>query len=339
MLCRPYLAQEGDASVSVFFRDTALSDDIGFRYAAYADQEGAAEEFVRTVKERFAQRLSQDEDHLLTVILDGENAWGSYREDGRPFLHALYSRLERDPEILTVTFSEYLDGDAARGVQSHPATSQTRVHDLFTGSWIDEGGSAPGADLGTWIGEKEENRAWELLGLARDALTESRVEPVAAARAYRAVQTAEGSDWFWWYGDDQSSDREDEFDRLFLLNLRQVFVELGRDAPTVLEEPIPRRAVVWTFSRQIERVSSGAALIVQTNCPGVLSWRLDDGEPRSAALAPTGGVMAGTARYEVRLGPFPEGARRLGFRFRCTHDSCDCRADCCRTDEYEVRIT
>lgn len=133
VLCQPYRAEEGSESISVFFRDTQLSDGIGFHYQDYADYKEAAAAFLREVKERFAWRVAPDKDHVLTVVLDGENAWGAYRNDGRPFLHALYDLLERDGEVQTVTFHEYLDGDLARCVAPHPIEEQTKVYDLFTG--------------------------------------------------------------------------------------------------------------------------------------------------------------------------------------------------------------
>jgi alpha-amylase/alpha-mannosidase (GH57 family) len=138
VLCQPYRAEKGTLVVSVFFRDTQLSDAIGFQYYSYTDCELAAQEFVDQIKRRFARRVSGDEDRVSTVILDGENAWGAFQEDARPFLRALYRLLQSDTEVQTVTFGEYLEGNPSRGVASHPVETQTKVYDLFTGSWIDE---------------------------------------------------------------------------------------------------------------------------------------------------------------------------------------------------------
>ena len=182
VLCRPYRVSETGESLSVFFRETRLSNAIGFDYHGYGDYRKAAEDFVGEIKERYARKLSNDEDYVLTVILDGENAWGSYRDDGRPFLEALYHLLAKDSEIRTVTFREYLEGNAVRGLSAHPMEQHRALHELFTGSWIDEAGSTPGVDLGTWIGEDEENRAWELLGRARAFLKTEGATPPARRR-------------------------------------------------------------------------------------------------------------------------------------------------------------
>jgi hypothetical protein len=184
----------------IFFRDTALSDAIGFRYNHFADNSAAVEDFVRALESTCLNRLTGDDDRVLTIALDGKNAWGDYPHDGRPFLHALYDRLATDPRLKTVTFAEYVGGNPSRGIAPHPAASLPRVYSLATGSWVDETGSAPGVDLGTWIGEPEENAAWRLLS-ARAVLT-GRAGVGAGTPEAEALLAAEGSDWFWWLGAD-----------------------------------------------------------------------------------------------------------------------------------------
>lgn len=85
------------------------------------------------------------------------------------------------------------------------------------------------------------------------------------------------------------------------------------------------------------RVQPGDRLTVRTNCPGVLTWQFDGGEPQAAEMVPAGGVMAGVQRYHLTLGPIPLGLREVRFHFRCTHPNCDCRDICCGPQEYAVR--
>lgn len=337
VLCQPYRAEEGEHAVSVFFRDTALSDAIGFQYYSYADASQAAHAFLGEIKKRFAWQVASD-DRVLTIVLDGENAWGAYREDARPFLHALYRLLEHDVEIATVTFAEYLDGNPARNIAPHPTEAQTRVHDLFTGSWIDELGSKPGVDLGTWIGESEENRGWELLGRARDAIIQAGATVENAPGAFESLYLAEGSDWFWWFGDDQDSGNDEQFDDLFRMHLRNVYRGMGVEPPAELDRHIVPRAVVWSFTQQTAWVQPGDRLTVRTNCPGILTWQLDGGESQAASLLPAGGVMAGVQRYHLTFDPFPPTVRDVRFQFRCTQPGCDGQEICCKPDEYVVRI-
>lgn len=336
--CQPYRAEEGESAVTVFFRDAWLADHIGFHYQRYGNYADAAREFLAQIKSRFAASLTGDEDRVLTVVLDGENAWGAYRDDARPFLHALYGLLAHDPVIRTVTFAEYLAGNSARGLRAHPASEQARVYDLYTGSWIDEMGSLPGVDLGTWIGEPEENRAWELLGRARAELVRRGAVPESAPDAFTALYAAEGSDWFWWLGTDQESAEDARFDDLFRTHLRAIFHAVGAEAPTWLNEHIVPRTTIWTFARPIATIQPGDRLIVQTNCPGVLTWQLRSSASQSTSLTAAGGVMAGARRYSTILGPFDDEVGPLRFRFRCTAPACDGADICCRQLEQVVRI-
>jgi alpha-amylase/alpha-mannosidase (GH57 family) len=338
VLCQPYRAEEGAYAVSVFFRDTQLSDAIGFEYCGYADYELAAQKFMHQIKQRFARQVSEDKDRVLTVILDGENPWGAFREDGRPFLRALYRLLQDDVEVQTVTFGEFIEGSSSRGIAPHPVAIQTKVHDLFTGSWIDENLSAPGVDLGTWIGEEEENRAWELLGQARDWISRVGATPATAPDAFQALYIAEGSDWFWWFGADQDSGHDGEFDNLFRTHLKNIYCGLGVEPPAALDRHIVPHTVLWTFVQHVPSIQSGERLMVRTNCPGVLAWRTNDEAPQMTDMAPVGGAMAGVQRYHLILGPFPERTAEIRFRFRCSCLGCTCYDECCQPREHVVRI-
>jgi alpha-amylase/alpha-mannosidase (GH57 family) len=339
IICQPYRAEENNDAVTIFFRDTELSDKIGFYYYGYADPEQAARDFITNIKNHFVRHVSGEEDRVLSVILDGENAWGSYRDDARPFLHSLYGLLEDDNEIQTVTFSEYLAGNPSNDVHPHPIASQKKVHNLFTGSWIDESASRPGVDLGTWIGEEEENRGWELLRQARNFLNDEGVTYEKNPAAFEALYASEGSDWFWWFGKDQDSGNDEEFDDLFRTHLKNIYRELGADPPAELDLHIVPHTVVWTFTHQVKEIQSSDRLTIRTNCPGLLSWQLTAREFHTDEMLPSGGVMAGVQRYNLVLGPFPEGARELRFRFQCTYRNCKGKDICCEMEKYKVSIT
>jgi alpha-amylase/alpha-mannosidase (GH57 family) len=339
VLCQPYrvLPPTGAGGVSVIFRHRQLSDAIGFHYQTVPEPERAAQSFVAGIKE-IARGLKGERDGLLPVILDGENAWGSYRDDGRPFLHALYQMLASDAEIKTVTVSEYVEGNAARRLPAHVASEQTRVYNLFTGSWIDEFGSAPGMDLGTWVGEPEENEAWRLLGEVRHALEKAGATPASRPEAYRALYAAEGSDWFWWYGSDHQSDADEAFDDLFRNHLKAACRLAGVEASAGLDRHIVPHRVIWTFTAPVSQIQPGDRLTIRTNCPGTLAWSIDGwGSVTESPLVPTGGVMAGPCHHAVTLGPFPSGTS-LAFRFRCQHPGCAGETVCCRGEEWTVNI-
>ncbi|MDI6734844.1 MAG: glycoside hydrolase family 57 protein [bacterium] len=239
VLCSPYLAvdEEKNSRITIFFRETKLSNVISFDYQGYKDYEQAAKEFINWIKVEFAEKVA-GKDKILTVILDGENPWGTYRHSGIEFLNALYKNLSASKDIVTVTFSEYLTGNSQRGILAHPQHCQNRVYDLFCASWIDQFGSLPGNDMGTWIGEEEKNKAWELLGLVRNDLDKKGINPDKYPEVFESIYAAEGSDWFWWYGSDYSSGRDAQFDILFRNHLKNVYLKLGVSPPEILDKPI-----------------------------------------------------------------------------------------------------
>jgi alpha-amylase/alpha-mannosidase (GH57 family) len=218
LLYRPYEVQAGGARMRLLFRDHALSDRIGFTYQSW-EPHHAADDFLWRIREtgrRFSERTG-GEDATIAVILDGENAWEHYVGGGRPFLRELYSRLEHASDIQTVTMAEATTGTARVLPQ------------LFPGSWIH-------ADYYIWAGHRDDQRAWSQLSEARSAL-EARAPFVAATardRAYEELLIAEGSDWFWWYGDDHSSAQDRDFDELFRRHVRQAYEALGLAPPAEL---------------------------------------------------------------------------------------------------------
>jgi alpha-amylase/alpha-mannosidase (GH57 family) len=341
VLCQAYRAEDeaSQRAVSIFFRATAPSDAVSFQYAGHIDEQVAAQEFVSRIKTRFAARVNDPTNRVISVILDGENAWGAYRDDGQPFLRALYATLAADPMIRTVTFSEYLEGNPARHVHSHPRAAQPRVYDLFCGSWIDELGSAPGVDMGTWIGEPEENRGWQLLRQTREFLAKTRLTLASVPQVFAALYAAEGSDWFWWFGSDQDSGADADFDDYFRTHLKSVYRLLQQPPPAELDRHIVPRTVVWSFTRPLPEISVSDSLTIRTNCPGTLRWWTDvDPTVRTLPLKPRGGIMAGQRAYSVTLGPFLSQEAEVMFAFLCDGCRCDRTALCCRGEEQRVTV-
>ena len=218
ILYRPYVVRAGSREIVCLFRDHVLSDLIGFTYAGW-DAEAAAADFVSRLTEagrRFTQRTG-GQSAVIPVILDGENAWEHFAGGGRPFLRALYGALTTHPELRTVTMSEACAG------------ASTVLNGIFPGSWIN-------GDFYIWIGHPDDHRAWGQLAEAREALDSPgpAADAAAIARAREEVLIAEGSDWFWWYGDDHSSAHDLEFDDLFRRHLRNVYRALDKPAPEEL---------------------------------------------------------------------------------------------------------
>jgi alpha-amylase/alpha-mannosidase (GH57 family) len=316
VFCQPYRAGDAGGDLSIFFRDAWLSDHIGFHYQHHPDYVEAAREFLEQMKQRFARAITGSDDRILTVIMDGENAWSAYRDDARPFLHALYRLLEHDPEIETATFAEYLGGSDARGLAPHALDQQPRIHDLYPGSWADERGSEPGVDLGTWIGEPEENEAWALLGAVRAHLDESGHTPQTCPGAFQAMYAAEGSDWFWWLGTDEESGRDPELDGIFHAHLRGVYHALGEHAPANITPHARPRTVLLTPTCPVSLIDPDDRLVVRTQTAGSVAWAIDHAPVQSAALIPVRGSRGDVRHYQRTMGPFPPGAREVRVSLR-----------------------
>ncbi len=205
--------------VSLFFRDHFLSDQVGFSYSRWS-QEQAVAHFMTELRHRAL--AAPNDDGLVLVALDGENAWEFYPDGGYPFLDALYTALVSSDFAQPVTLSEHLD----RHGPGMP------LDNLATGSWID-------GELATWIGDPDKNRAWSFLSAAwqtaRDTLAASDAQ---SEQVQTLMLRAEASDWFWWFGAGHVSIHEREFDYLFRQNLRAIYEGLGVPPPEVLDKPI-----------------------------------------------------------------------------------------------------
>jgi alpha-amylase/alpha-mannosidase (GH57 family) len=223
LIYTPWVRRTSEGEVRMLFRDRALSDLIGFSYSRLEPGHAAADflDRLRRVGEQWRSE-GRAGDPVVSVILDGENAWEYFGDGGRVFLKALYRGLADDPGLAAMTASEALAGS--------PAAELPRV---FAGSWIH-------ADFSVWIGHADDRRAWDLVGDARDALTRHAggVAPEALERAQEAFRAACGSDWCWWYGEDHHSDNDFEFDRLFRRHLQAVYTSLGLAVPEALEETL-----------------------------------------------------------------------------------------------------
>jgi alpha-amylase/alpha-mannosidase (GH57 family) len=223
VLYKPYLAGKGEKRVSIVFRDRTLSDLVGFVYSKW-DYRNAVNDLIDRLHR--VRREVKDGPHLVSIILDGENAWEYYQNDGRDFFLTLYERLSKEQWLRCVTVGEYL--------KENPA--QASIERLHAGSWIN-------ANFRVWIGHEEDNRAWDLLAQTRRALTEYAArngDPDTLARAWEEIYIAEGSDWCWWYGDDHYSENDEEFDLLFRTHLMNVYRTIGLDVPDELQISILR---------------------------------------------------------------------------------------------------
>jgi alpha-amylase/alpha-mannosidase (GH57 family) len=239
---------QGDSGPCLFFRDHALSDLLGFSYSRWSATDAAAD-FLGRLRGIHHALPDDGRHYIVPVILDGENAWEHYPENGAEFLKLLYSRLSESNDLRTVTFSEFLN------LETHRAPLKSVV----AGSWIY-------GNLATWIGHPEKNHAWEHLAAARrflSSFSHEMSDPGKVNAAFREIMIAEGSDWFWWFGDDHQTENAAEFDALFRSHLKNVYRLMGEIPPANLDEPIKkvqtrirRRNPVHTMTPQLDGVVS-----------------------------------------------------------------------------------
>jgi alpha-amylase/alpha-mannosidase (GH57 family) len=227
-LYRQHYHFKKDKKLSVFFRDKHLSDLIGFTYANW-DAVKAVDNFFEHLRTIYD---SCDFSPHVSVILDGENAWEYYPHNASYFFEELYKRLAQTDWITMQTMSEAHDDIGSN-------TPKILLPRIASGSWIY-------GNFAIWCGHHEKNRAWELLSATRnkmvDKLAQHIYEKDVLDSLYRELHAAEGSDWFWWYGDDHFTTQADLFDRLFRGHLINIYRKLGEYVPRELFEPIKSTA-------------------------------------------------------------------------------------------------
>ena len=233
----PRRFKTASGNISILFRDHFLSDRIGFTYSSW-NSEDAANDFIyhlNKIREEIIKIHGEDSlDHaVVPVILDGENCWEFYPDNGLPFLRNLYSKLINNERLTTVTCFEACS-------DSHDTYLPTLDH-IFPGSWID-------SNFSIWIGQEEDRLAWEMLGRARKEV-ENRRDNISSEKINRTMEEiyiAEGSDWFWWYGDEHQAPNKDDFDIMFRNHIKNIYELINLPVPDDVLKPIGRKITTET---------------------------------------------------------------------------------------------
>ncbi len=221
-LYRPYKFT-GAGDIACYFRDDALSDNVGFTYATWHGDDAVAN-LVHQL-ETIADAVDDQQAYLVPIVLDGENAWEYYPNNGYYFLNALYQKLSAHPRLELTTFSDYLRTGGQAGILPR----------LVAGSWVY-------GSFSTWIGDADKNRAWDILGEAKQAfdraLRSGYLVGEARAAAEHQLAVCEGSDWCWWFGDYNPAATVSDFERLYRLHLANLYHLIGEEPPNYLTHAI-----------------------------------------------------------------------------------------------------
>jgi alpha-amylase/alpha-mannosidase (GH57 family) len=306
-LYRPYRYSTEQGDVAMVFRDHGLSDLLGFTY-----QKLEARAAIEDLFNHLSAIGRGSRAPLVSIILDGENPWEHYAHGGEEILRRLYDALQRrERDVEPVLLSEHLS-------RSPPAETLPRLH---AGSWIE-------ASFRIWIGHEEDRLAWEALGAVRRLWEEARSRGLAAAdlaAAYDDILIAEGSDWFWWYGDDFVTESAAEFDALFRDRLRAACRRLGVEPPRILESPISHLA----------RQESAAGCCP----PEALLHPLVDGRSPSYGEWSGAGIQTATpARGAMHQGASPFSALYYGFDLAHLYLRLDPADSIAKADSIEVGV-
>ncbi len=218
ILYRPWFLNTPNGRLNIFFRDHLLSDLLGFEYQ-HRDSDQSVMDFLSRLRNIREQTESAEFDPHVAVILDGENAWEHYPDGGFPFLRKLFKTLTESDEFEMMTFSDYL---------SEASENSTELTHLRAGSWIN-------GNFGIWIGNPEENKAWNAIDEAARTINSSPSKDNISDETRKFLRKAQASDAFWWYGDDHFTEEKPEFDRIFRNHLIQVYRSLGRRIPSYLQ--------------------------------------------------------------------------------------------------------
>ncbi len=226
-VCSLYLYKtKRGKEINIVFRDSVIPNLISFEYAHHDSILSANDLFdrIKTVYDKL--KNSPDKKHLFTIAMDGENSWDAYPMDGAIFLERLYSLINEDKVIKTVLISDYI---------AENKKTEKLLKKVAPGSWVNQ-------EFQLWIAEPTKNLAWKYLVQARndiqDAEKSGRLTKEQIKSAKQEIYVAEGSDWFWWYGEPNNSGQDHIFDFLFREHLKNVYNFLEIPVPRYLEMPL-----------------------------------------------------------------------------------------------------
>ncbi|MFH1878717.1 MAG: glycogen synthase GlgA [Candidatus Omnitrophota bacterium] len=222
LIYRAFTAEEDGKHIDMVFRDINISNAVSFRYSALPPHKAFADLFrdITGIKKAMEKRPG---DHIVSIILDGENPWPYFPDGGKGFLEETYASLSAQKDVELVTIASYLER----------CGEKKKIKKLYSGSWINR-------NFDKWIGSPQKNKAWEYLAGTRKELFAS---GTPSKEALEELYIAEGSDWFWWY-DDFGTELNFIFDELFRMHLANIYKLMGRDVPYYLKEPVPSGPVI-----------------------------------------------------------------------------------------------
>jgi len=235
VLYKPYIVEQNGKSMAIIFRDKVISDKVAFAYSNMSGEAAASDILDRLSFVKSELDKAGGGPYFFSIILDGENPWEYYSDDGWSFLNSFYEKLSNDPRFKTITPAEF--------IKKFPPKDKIKY--LWPGSWVNH-------NFDTWIGKPEKNKAWEALLSARTAAGSAEMESIYAA---------EGSDWFWWY--DTGAPEVATFDQMYRNTLASVYTALNQPVPPEIQSPLLIEKKNISLSEELK----GAKIIIDVADP------------------------------------------------------------------------
>jgi alpha-amylase/alpha-mannosidase (GH57 family) len=236
--------RKGDTNINILFRDHTLSDLIGFVYHSWQPQD-AVNNLISSLEDIYKNVRVVYPTPVVTIALDGENCWEYYPNDGHEFLNKLYSAIASHGIVRTYTMRDILSNRLKN-------INFLSLETLHPGSWIN-------ANFDIWIAHQEDQLAWKCLVDARKKLKEfENLHPEKKKElslANECIYINEGSDWYWWFGDEFSSPQDEVFDEMFRKNLINIYESINEKPPQQLLLPIKGKWKRKTWTEPIGLIS------------------------------------------------------------------------------------
>lgn len=216
------LYRDANTGVKILFRDDQLSDLIGFTYSDWHGDDAVGDIIARL--ERIADGYGDCANRVVSIIMDGENAWEHYPENAYYFLSGLYDRLSKHPRLKLSTFQDVVESHEAEPIEA-----------LVPGSWVY-------GTFSTWLGDDEKNHAWDILGNAKhvwdQVMADANLAADQRARLESQLAICESSDWFWWLGEYNPSETVSDFERLFRMHIANLYRLMHHEPPEHLSQAL-----------------------------------------------------------------------------------------------------
>ena len=257
-LMKSYEYKTKNSKLKMIFRNSIIPNLISYEYSNHDPKIAAADLYDRIKVTQNKLQTSPDNNHLLTIAMDGENYWENYSQDGSSFLKEIYSMIENDETLETVLISDYLANEK----------HHKELKNIHSGSRINK-------NFQLWLGDPVKNLAWTYLKQVREdfnSMIKVSPEHKNIKAAYKELLIAQGSDWFWWYGEPNDSGQDHVFDYLFREHLKNVYKFLGVESPKYLNSQListftkPSRYPKSTISPKISGIAEADEEWLNAGC-------------------------------------------------------------------------